>query len=858
MQTQNADYLPDFETPVTDWLARSGRSMFAFQRDCFRAVIQGQDGMLNAPTGSGKTLAIWLPFAARALADEAVRSGDDSTAQDSDVRQTATVEPLSGSQEHPATTQAKRTRTKTRKGIRLLWITPLRALARDTESALQESARGLGLPWTVARRTGDSSAADRTRMRNTPPEVLITTPETLHILLSQRTWPGLFANLEGVVVDEWHELMGTKRGVQTELAVNWLKTYRPQVQLWGISATLGNMDEAKRALGLPSGAITIKADLRKDVRVHTLLPDHIDQFPWAGHIGLKLRDRVADIVRSSTSTLLFTNTRSMTEIWYQQLLDAAPDLAGKMAIHHSSLGRDLREWVEQALHGGQLQLVICTSSLDLGVDFAPVQTVIQVGSPKGVARFLQRAGRSGHQPGAASTIYFLPTHALEILDSAALQQALRQEHLESREALNKPLDVLVQFITTLSTGIGCNPEQTFDAVRSTHTYRSLTRDEWDWAVWFLTTGGQVLQHYDEYARVQRADDGTLHVVDRRTAMRHRLSIGTITSDTSLSVKFLKGGRIGSVEESFIARLRPGDVFLFAGRYLEFVRLKDLTVLVRKSGATTGAVSRWMGGRMQLSSRLAGHIRAVLERLALGNHSGASPEEAALMPLLHKQAERSHLPAAHELLIEQIRTREGWHHFFYPIDGRAVHEGLASLIAWRISQRMPISFSIAMNDYGFELLSDQPVPQEVLCDTALFTEENLDEDIRKGINASEMAKRQFREIARVAGLVFQGFPGRQLQNRHLQANSGLLFDVFEQYEPGNRLIAQAYDEIMRHQVETERLAATLRRVREGRIVLTFPDRFTPFSFPIMVDRLRSRLSSEKVEDRIRKMYAKLTE
>jgi len=484
-------------------------------------------------------------------------------------------------------------------------------------------------------------------------------------------WPGLFANLEGVVVDEWHELMGTKRGVQTELAVNWLKTYRPQVQLWGISATLGNMDEAKRALGLPSGAITIKADLRKDVRVHTLLPDHIDQFPWAGHIGLKLRDRVADIVRSSTSTLLFTNTRSMTEI----------------------------------------------------------------------------------------------------LDSAALQQALRQEHLESRGALNKPLDVLVQFITTLSTGVGCSPEQTLDAVRSTHTYRSLTRDEWDWAVWFLTTGGQVLQHYDEYARVQRADDGTLHVVDRRTAMRHRLSIGTITSDTSLSVKFLKGGRIGSVEESFIARLRPGDVFLFAGRYLEFVRLKDLTVLVRKSGATTGAVSRWMGGRMQLSSRLAGHIRAVLERLALGNHTGASPEEAALMPLLHKQAERSHLPAAHELLIEQIRTREGWHHFFYPIDGRAVHEGLASLIAWRISQRMPISFSIAMNDYGFELLSDQPVPQEVLCDTALFTEENLDEDIRKGINASEMAKRQFREIARVAGLVFQGFPGRQLQNRHLQANSG---------------------------------------------------------------------------------------
>ncbi|MCC5925947.1 MAG: ligase-associated DNA damage response DEXH box helicase [Bacteroidetes bacterium] len=814
---QDRDYAPLLKH-LDAWFHNRKWEVFDFQRACWNAVLEGNDGLLNAPTGSGKTLAMWLPFAVKALSEHNQR---------------------------------------TKPAIRLLWITPLRALARDTELALQQSARELGVSWQVARRTGDSSAADKARMRKSPPEVLITTPETLHLLLSQADYPTLFSRLDGIIVDEWHELMGTKRGVQTELAIAHLRAMRPALQLWGISATIGNMEESARTLGLKPAAVVIKADIQKNIAVHTLLPEHIDQFPWAGHIGLKLAPRVAEIVRESTTTLLFTNTRSMTEIWYQHLLDAAPDLAGRMAIHHSSLSQDIRNWVEKALHDGELQLVICTSSLDLGVDFAPVETVIQVGSPKGVARFMQRAGRSGHQPGATSTIYFLPTHALEILDSVALQRAMKTDQIESRPALHKPLDVLLQFICTLATGAGCEPEELFNQLRGTHTYRELTSEELNWAVAFLTNGGSVLQHYEEYSRVKRAENGTLHIVDRRTAMRHRLSIGTILSDTSLSVRFVKGGRIGSVEESFIARLKPGDIFLFAGRYLEFVRLKDLTVYVRKSGATKGAVSRWMGGRMQLSSQLAHHIRVLLQEISESDHIHLDTELQAMIPLLHKQSERSHLPTQQELLIEQIRTREGWHHFVFPLDGRAVHEGLSSLIAWRIGQKMPISFSIAMNDYGFELLSDQPVPPELFHEPDLFRTEDLEHDIRSAINASEMAKRHFREIARIAGLIFQGYPGKKLQNRHLQANSGLLFDVFEKYEPENRLILQSYAEIMQSQIETQRLANTLERIRNGTIIITNPERFTPFSFPIMVDRLRSKLSSEKLEDRIRKMYTKLT-
>ena len=791
--------------------------------------------MLNAPTGSGKTYAVWVPVLMKWL----------------DSKEAITLQKKKQKKKESGKKgDASRDRNSL-KGMRVLWVTPLRALARDTEQALIRMCDELEIPWEIARRTGDTSSSVKQRIDRKPPQCLITTPESLHVMISKKNHHKLFANLDTIIVDEWHELLSSKRGVMAELGLAYLRDLCPGLQVWGISATIGNMEQALDVLtGFHHPAenrVIIRSDVPKKLEISTVLPDKPEAFSWAGHIGARLIPKILPVIEKSRSTLLFTNTRAQAEIWYQQLLDAEPMLAGQIALHHGSLDSDVRTWVEDAIHDGRLKLVVSTSSLDLGVDFSPVETVIQVGSPKGVARFMQRAGRSGHQPGATSRIYFVPTHAMEIIESAALQSAIKEGFIEPREPYENPLDVLVQFLATLAVGDGFLPDEVLPVVRSAYAYRDLTDEEWEWALEFLTSGGNALKRYDEYNKVTIDEDGRYVIKDRRKATRHRLSIGTILSDQALKVKFVSGGYIGTVEESFISRLRPGDTFLFAGRYLEFVRLKELTVHVRKSKSTKGAVSRWMGGRMQLSTQLSGMIRIKIEEANAGKLD--SPEMQAARPLLDVQKERSALPRHDQLLIEQLKTREGWHLFFYPIEGRMVHEGLAALIGWRISQVKPISFSIAMNDYGFELLSPTEPPIREALEQGLFRLEDLNEDITKSINASEMARRHFREIARISGLIFQGFPGQRTGSKHLQANSGLLFDVFQEYDADNFLLRQSYDEIMTYQLETHRLARVLERISAKDVILTHPERFTPFSFPIMVDRLRAKLSSEKLMDRI---------
>ncbi|MCC5933383.1 MAG: ligase-associated DNA damage response DEXH box helicase [Balneolales bacterium] len=819
---------------VARYFEQRGWAPFPFQLELWSHWLSGRSGMLNAPTGSGKTYAVWVPVLMNWL-DTQLRPGNASLEKKPNKRGSNTV-----------------------MGLRVLWITPLRALAKDTEKALTAICQEMEIPWEVARRTGDTSSSVKQRIDRRPPQCLITTPESLHILIAKKNFAELFSSLDAVIVDEWHELLASKRGVMTELGLAVLRDLRPELRVWGISATIGNMAQALDVLcGSPEKtreAVIIKADLAKKLEVRTLLPDRAEAFSWAGHIGARLIPKLLPILQESRSTLLFTNTRAQAEIWYQQLLDADPMLAGQMALHHGSLDPDIRQWVEDALHEGRLKLVVSTSSLDLGVDFSPVETVVQVGSPKGVARFLQRAGRSGHQPGATSRIWFVPTHAMEIIESAALQTAIAQGYIEERPPYENPLDLLVQFLATLAVGDGFLPEPTLRVVRSTYAYRGLTDEEWEWALGFLTTGGNALKRYDEYNRVTIDEDGRYEMTDKRKARRHRISIGTILADQSLKVKFVSGGYIGTVEESFISRLKPGDTFLFAGRYLEFVRLKDLTVQVRKSAAKKGAVSRWMGGRMQLSTQLSEMIRLKIEEANAGKLT--SEEMQAVKPLLDIQQQRSALPRHDQLLIEQLKSREGWHLFFYPIEGRMVHEGLAALLAWRISQIKPISFSIAMNDYGFELLSPSEPPIDQALREGLLSPAGLDDDIPKSINASEMARRHFREIARISGLIFQGFPGQHVGSKHLQANSSLLFDVFSEHDPGNFLVKQSYDEIMTYQLETQRLARVLERISAREVILTRPERATPFAFPIMVDRLRAKLTSEKLQDRIQRMKLQL--
>jgi ATP-dependent helicase Lhr and Lhr-like helicase len=380
---------------------------------------------------------------------------------------------------------------------------------------------------------------------------------------------------------------------------------------------------------------------------------------------------------------------------------------------------------------------------------------------------------------------------------------------------------------------------------------------------FITVGGEALQQYDEFRKVEIIG-GVYRITSRRMAMRHRLHIGTIVSDAMMKVKFLSGGYIGVIEEYFISRLNPGDVFTLAGRRLEFVMIKDMTAIVRKSNAKKAIVPSWNGGRMPLSTNLGLMLRRkfneVEEVLDNTKRRGVQTdiELRSLKPLFQLQQELSHVPRENELLIEQIETDDGFHLFVYPFEGRLVHEAMAALLSFRISRILPISFSFAMNDYGFELLSDQPIPVDDSNVYELFSEEGLRADIQRSVNSAEMARRKFRDIAVIGGLIFQGYPGEYKKTRHLQSSAGLLFNVFSEYDPHNLLLRQAYHEVMEQQMEEERLRSMLRRIAESRIVLRFPQGLTPFCFPLKVDSMREDLSSEKLEDRVKKMQQQLNQ
>lgn len=807
---------------AANWFQEKGWTPFDFQKACWKHYLKGQSGLLNAPTGSGKTMALWMP-----VLMEYVRA-------------------------HPDSWQKPQ-----KNGLQVIWITPLRALAQDIHQAMSRVCEETGLPWRIGVRNGDTGTAERRKQKNSMPECLITTPESLHLLLTQKDHPLLFKNLKAIIVDEWHELLANKRGIQVQLALSHLRTLTIQpAKVWGISATIGNLAQAHRVLlGNEQPELIVRSAIKKEIQVQSILPDEVERYPWSGHLGIRMIHKILPVIEASQSVLLFTNTRSQTEIWYQKILEAKPEWAGIMAMHHGSLDPAVRAWVEASLHEKKLKLVVCTSSLDLGVDFRPVDTVIQVGGPKGVTRFVQRAGRAGHQPGALSKIYFIPTHSLELIEASALRQAIHSGQYEDQVPLENCYDVLIQFLVTLALGEGFYPEKLFPVIQSTHSFRSLTWQAFNWMLEFITVGGNALGSYEEFSKVEIQADGLYKVISRKTAMRHRLSMGTIVSDPMIQVKFMTGGYIGSVEESFISKLKPGDVFWFAGRSLEFVQIKEMKALVRRSKKKTGTIPRWMGGRMPLSSRLAELIRSELQKAA--DQQEDSIELRTIQPILALQGSLSKIPDQKSLLVEKCRSREGYHVFFFPFEGRFVHEVLAALLAYRISISNPISLSIAMNDYGFELLSDSPIPIEEALEEDLFSTDNLMEDIYASINESEMARRRFREIAAIAGLVFQGYPGKTIQTRHLQASSGILYGVFETYDPDNLLLEQARKEVLNVQMEKTRLEKVIDRINRQKIQLLTTPRISPFAFPIMVDRLSSNsLSSEKLEDRVLRLQAEL--
>ncbi len=818
---------------ATTWFQQKNWTPFPFQLKTWKAFLAGKHGLLNAPTGSGKTYALWIPIVLQYLKDNP------------DYK------------------------NKHKKGLKAVWITPLRALSVEIQQAAQRFADDLETGLTVGIRSGDTSQSERAKQKRQMPDLLITTPESLMLLLAAKGYDQIFKNLTAVVVDEWHELLGSKRGVQMELGLSRLKTISPNLRIWGISATIGNLDEAMDVLLGPlsvlesqdttncerdRNAVLIKAKQKKKIEVRSIIPKTMETFPWRGHLGLHLLEEIIPIIKASKTTLIFTNTRGQCEVWFQKILSAHPEFAGEIAMHHGSISKDTRLWVEQAIRNESLKAVVATSSLDLGVDFSPVETVIQIGGPKGVAKFLQRAGRSNHRPGEPSVIYFLPTHALELLEASALKRAVKEDVVEDRIPYLLSFDVLIQHLVTLAVGNGFYPKEIFPEIKSTFCFQGITEEQWKWCLNFITLGSQSLQAYDEFKKVEVTSEGLLKVESRQIAMMHRLSIGTIVSDSMLMVKYVTGGFIGTIEEWFLSKLKPGDSFVFAGRTLELVRLRHMVAQVRKSNKKTGKVASFLGGRLPLSSQMSQILREEMQSEA--DHKRNTPELKALAHIFDRQERESIVPGKNEFLIETFKTRDGYHSLFYPFEGRFVHEAMSSLLAYRISLLSPISFSLAYNDYGFELLSDQYLDVQTILDNNLFSPDYLYDDLYKSLNSTELARRKFRDIAVISGMVFQGYPNKIIKTKHLQSNSQLLFDVFRDYEPDNLLYLQAYRETFEHQLEEGRLRKALERINSQKIIWKRCEKATPFSFPIITDGLRAKLSSEKLADRIKKMTLQL--
>ncbi len=808
-----------------DWFHEQGWKPFSFQKQTWKAFLQGKHGLLNAPTGSGKTYALWFPIVLNYIK------------QNPDYK------------------------NNHKKGLKAVWITPLRALSQEIRQSAERVTADLGTQMTVGIRTGDTTTKQRAQQKKQMPDLLITTPESLQLLLATKGYDKIFKDCSAIVVDEWHELLGTKRGVQMELALSRLKTVSKKLRIWGISATIGNLEQAREVLLGPEtealeNSVMIKANIKKKITVKSIIPDKMETFPWRGHLGLHLLEYVIPIINKSRTTLLFTNTRSQCEIWFQKILEKHPEFAGEIAMHHGSINKDTRVWVENAIRNEELKAVVCTSSLDLGVDFAPVETVVQIGGPKGVARFLQRAGRSGHRPGKESVIYFLPTHAIELIEASALQEAVRQNAVEDRMPYLNSFDVLLQYLTTLAISDGFYPDEIFNEVRHTFCYQALSEEQWQWLLNFIVMGSQSLQTYDEYKKVEIEADGKFKVNNKGVAMRHRFQIGTIVGDVNLTVRYQKGGYIGSIEEYFISKLNRGDVFTFAGRNLEFIRIKDMQVHVKNSTKKTNKISSWMGSRLTLSAQMSKLLR---EEMYTANdiEKNQSIEIKSLSHLFERQRRESIVPGPDEFLIETFKTRDGYHHLFYPFEGRFVHEAMGSLLGYRISLLSPITFSLAFNDYGFELLSDKEIDIQQVLDNNLFTSDYLLDDLQKSLNATEMARRKFRDVAIISGMVFTGYPNKGIKMKHLQSNSQLLFEVFRDYEPENLLFQQAFTETFQHQLEEGRLRLSMERIATQEIIWKQCEKATPFSFPLITDRLsREKLSSEKLEDRIKRMAALL--
>lgn len=731
----------------------------------------------------------------------------------------------------------------------ILYLSPLRAMARDLQKALQAPNADLALGLSVETRTGDTSSSIRLRQRERLPDVLITTPESLCLLLTDPLAAQKFAALSLVVVDEWHELIDNKRGSQVELALSRLRRFAPRMRTWALSATIANAEQAAvAAVGIGKVYSLVRAEISRPIHIETVLPSESRPLPYSGHFGTMMVPALVQRLDLSHPTLIFCNTRAQAEVWYQALVQARPEWFEWMGLHHGSIDAKERTRVEDGLKSGELKLVVCTASLDLGVDLSPVERVVQIGSPKGIARLIQRAGRSAHRPGATAEVWCVPTHALQLIEIAAVRDAIAKGEVEPRIPLPKPIDVLSQHLVTCALGGGFRADEMFVEVRGTAAYAQLERVEFDMALALVRDGGATLSAYPEFRKVVEDEMGRHTVPDLEVGRRHRASVGTIVGDTSLTVQIPGRESLGQIDEGFVAALAPGQSFVFAGQVLEFVSIRGNTVLAKPAKKRSTFTPHWPGNKLPMTGSLGAAIRRTLDQIQRGE--GTGPELSAAAEMLACQAELSEVPADSTLLAEVLTTAEGQHAFFFPFEGRKIHEGLGALLALRVGRIVPSTFTIAVDDHGLELLSPEPLPWRELLTSALFTEAELGRDIVESVQISELMRRRFRDVARVAGFINPGAVWDRRTSRQVQASASLLFDVFMRYDPTNVLLSQARHEVIEQHFERGRLASVLSRLRDSALHLRLVAQPTPLALPILESRLSKNVAStESIASRV---------
>jgi ATP-dependent Lhr-like helicase len=810
---------------IEKFFYKNGWEPLPYQIESWKAYLNGENGIIQVPTGCGKTYA-------------------------------ALMGPLSKLKDSTKPT-----------GLCILLITPLKALSRDLKNAVYLAAQFFNQEITVGIRNGDTNPYEKKKQILKPPNILITTPESLSLLLSNKESKKIFSNIFSIIIDEWHELMGSKRGNQSELLLSWLRGNKKDLQIWGMSATIGNITEAARAIVGIKGELptVISTNIQKEIEILSVLPEEETTFPWSGHLGIRSYSLLLKVLDKNKSTLLFTNTRNQSERWYQCLRFCLPEMEDKISLHHGSLDKDERKIVEDGVKNGSIKWVVCTSSLDLGIDFQPVDQIVQIGSAKNLARLIQRAGRSAHRPGGKSKIIFMPTNSLELLEISAMRRIIKSGVSEEIKLPELSFDVLLQHLVSLACGPGFNPITEKKRVKDCWSYRNLRDQDWDWCIDFLEYGGKCLKAYPKYKKIEReklkGDENNFKyfVKDKSLIRIHKFNIGTITSDKFINVKYLKGKSLGNLEENFASKLKSGDTFYFAGKMLEFIKIRDMTLYVKKSSKKSSLIPAWVGGQMAISDLLSENLRSEIDICNnLENEDEFLNKELnSLIPILKKQKDLSDIPQRNQLLIEIYKTKELTSLFAFTLDGKFVNEGIAFLWALRFANKKQSTFSISANDFGFSLTTSENYDFSIIeKEFSYFIENNnLDEDIENAINFSELTKRRFKNIAQISGLVNQNNPTKTKSSSQLQISSSLFYDVFTRYEEGHLLIKQAHEEVKEYQLENKRITNSLERLSNVKIILNETKTPSPFAFPLLVERLKNTLSNESIEKRVEKLIKK---